>query len=319
MEAATELSFERTVPCSIAHRRALGEVFVADSAQTGEDEFTLAIQLPRSHCVWFDREVDYHDTLSTAEAARQGAFVVVHRHLGVPVGLPFSLQRFEVAVSDVEAYRDDKRTPLEGLLRFTLTERDMRTDEIGSLAFEGELTIGGVLAMTMAGGITFLPARDYTALRDYQRSRKPIGDAPTPATERMESARVGRRDPRNVVIGAPSPAQGGETRYPLVIDRGHPSFFDHDYDHVPGPLMVEAWRQAALVTATDSGALPSPAAATIGCEMSFRDFAEFEALLECSTVVTEAAPGGRVTVAVAAHQFGNQIGEGAIALAPYPG
>lgn len=318
MEAATELSFEQTVPCSIAHRRALGEVFVADSAQTGDDEFTLAIQLPRSHCVWFDRDVDFHDTMSTAEAARQGAFVVVHRHLGVPVGLPFSLQKFEVAVTDVAAYRDDKRTPLEGLLRFTLTERDMRTDEIGSLTFEGELTIRGTAAMTMTGGITFLPARDYQALRDYQRSRKPIGDAPAPAPARLDPARVGRRDPRNVVVGEPAAGPDGETRYPLVVDRSHPSFFDHDYDHVPGPLMVEAWRQAALVTATDTGALPSPAVATTGCAMSFTDFAEFEAVVECSTVVTDTAADGSVSIAVAAHQFGNRIGEGAIALAPYP-
>jgi len=307
------------VPCSIAHRRALGEVFVADSAQTGEDEFLLAIQLPRSHSVWFDREPEFHDTLSTAEAARQGAFVVVHRHLGVPVGLPFSLQKFEVAVTDVDAYRDNQRSPLEGLLRFSLTERDMRTDELGSLSFVGELTIDGTAAMTMAGGITFLPARDYSALRDYQRSRKPIAEAATPAPQRLDPAAVGRRDPRNVVIGQPTGSDEGETRYPLVVDRSHPSFFDHDYDHVPGPLMVEAWRQAALVTATESRALPSPVVATVGCAMSFSDFAEFEAVVEVSTSVSETTDDGRVSVAVAAHQFGNQLGEGGIVLAPYPG
>ena len=36
------LSFERTVPCSLAHRRALGEVFVADTAPAGTDEFIAA-------------------------------------------------------------------------------------------------------------------------------------------------------------------------------------------------------------------------------------------------------------------------------------
>jgi hypothetical protein len=316
-DARARLSFERTVPCSHAHRRALGEVFVADSVAVGADAYLLAIQLPRAHSVWFDRTVPYHDTLSTAEAARQGAFVVVHRHLGVPVGLPFSLRSFEVRIHDLEAYRDDERTPLEGILRFRLSQRDLRGDEIGSLAFEGEVEVGDRLAMTLGGGIMFLPKADYEALREYQRTRKPVASAPPERVAPLAPELVGRVDSRNVVIGEGRPAAAaGEARYPLVIDRTHPSFFDHDYDHVPGPLMVEAFRQASLVTATRSGALPSPVAAVTHCEMAFSDFGEFDAVVEISVAPVAEADG--IALSVGAHQFGKQIGAGRIDLRPWP-
>ncbi|MEK8174747.1 hypothetical protein NKH77_53975 [Streptomyces sp. M19] len=49
------LGFERTVPRDIAHRRQIGEVFVADSARTGEDECCLSFQIPRAHSLWSDQ------------------------------------------------------------------------------------------------------------------------------------------------------------------------------------------------------------------------------------------------------------------------
>src|SRR5687768_5464612 len=116
MGSPRELSFEQTVPRALVHRAALGEVYVADSLQSGDGEFVLAIQIPRAHCVWFDRRVPYHDPLSTAEAARQGVYVVVHRHIGVPPGLTFSLRRLELRVEDLEGYRDQGTSPLQGLL-----------------------------------------------------------------------------------------------------------------------------------------------------------------------------------------------------------
>ncbi|MEK8174748.1 hypothetical protein NKH77_53980 [Streptomyces sp. M19] len=36
---------------------------------------------------------------------------MLHRHLGVPVELPFSLQRIDFRVADVEAYRNDHAWP----------------------------------------------------------------------------------------------------------------------------------------------------------------------------------------------------------------
>jgi hypothetical protein len=313
-----DLTFEQTVPRACAHRRAVGEVFVTDSARVGDDEFLLAWQIPRAHSLWGDRLSDFHDPFATAEAARQGCFVVVHRHLGIALDLPFSLQRFEFQVhGGLEPYHDDRRSVLQGLLRYRIGQKEFRGGELGSMRIHGELEIGGVHAMTISGDVVFLSRGDYQALRTYQRMRKPLRDIPpwSPAAP-VAPALVGRRDERNIVVGEPVPiSSSGTLRYPLVIDRGHPSYFDHDYDHVPGPFIVEGFRQVGILAARGAGLLASPVTAMTGLTATFADFGEFEAPLEYSA---DPEPGseGRANVRVGLHQFGAQIAEGLVELTP---
>jgi hypothetical protein len=315
-----ELSFEQTVPRGLVHRAALGEVYVADSLQVGEAEFVLAVQVPRAHCVWFDRRVAYHDPLSTAEAARQGVYVVVHRHVGVPPGLTFSLQRLELRVADLDAYRDGGSSPLQGLLTLRLVSQTKHSS-LGSMSFEGDLSVDGAVAMTLRGDLVFLSPDDYAALRAYQRRRNPPETGLPPAGgPALDAAASGRLDRRNSVLGEPAAdgATDGETRYPLIVDQHHPSFFDHGYDHVPGPLIVEAYRQAAIVTAHRSGALPSPVVAITGCEAAFTDFAELDSRIECVAAIDERFDDGRVGVKVGLRQFGKDVSTGHVELRPYP-
>ncbi|MDA0566065.1 hypothetical protein LG943_17340 [Streptomonospora sp. S1-112] len=312
------LSFEQTVPCSVAHRRALGEVFVADSAAGPDGDVFLALQLPRAHTLWFDRTTPFHDTFSVAEAARQGSFVALHRHLGVPVGLPFTLQRFEFAVADLECYRDSGTAPLEGILRYTVADRADRGTDFSEMRLRGEVTVGGRPAMTIDADVVFLARDDYAALRRFQLSRKPAGEPFTPPPP-FPPELVGRLDRRNVVVGdSPVASEGGEARFAFVVDRTHPSFFDHDYDHVPGPFIVEGFRQAALVTAVRTGAAASPLMAVTGCATRFTNFGEFDSLLECTADVGEVTAEGAVTVEVGLHQFGKRLAEGRVELTPLP-
>jgi hypothetical protein len=314
-----ELSFEQTMPRSLAHRRALGEVFLTDSAQVADDEFVLGVQVPRAHSLWFDRLVRFHDPLAPAEAARQAIFVIVHRYLGAPIGPPFSMRRLHLQIVDLEAFREHDYTPLEGILRLRLAEARRAGDTLGRTTFEGEFAVDGRTAMTVGGDAVFLSQLDYGELREYQRARKPLDREAPPDVPPLDPGAVGRRDARNVVIGEPSSQPGDpEQRYPLRIDLSHPSFFDHSYDHVPGPVLAEAFRQAAVVTATRAGALATPVAALTGCEAAFADFAEPEALIECTAARPEPRADGSVSVEVACHQFGKQLGDGRIELRPYP-
>lgn len=311
------LRFDQTVPCAVAHRRALGEVFVADSMRADDGSVFLAVQVPRAHSVWFDRKALYHDTFSMAEAARQGSFVALHRHFDVPVGLPFTLQRFEFRIQDLASYRDNQKSPLEGIVRYEASGQIQPGAESGQLTFEGQLWIDSTLAMTMNADVIFLGKDDYEALRAYQRSRKPEAPPPPDPSDRLPPAAVGRRDARNVAIAeAVEPAD--EPRFRIVVDDSHPSYFDHEYDHLPGPLCVEAFRQSALVTATRAGLLESPVAAVTGCLTGFVSFAELDAVAECSAVPGPVAANGSVTVEVGLHQFDRQLAAGWIELTPYP-
>ncbi|WP_405591017.1 AfsA-related hotdog domain-containing protein [Streptomyces sp. NBC_01190] len=327
--SGVELGFEQTVPRATAHRRAVGEVFVTDSARLSDDEFLLAWQIPRAHSLWGDRTVPHHDPFSIAEAARQGSFVVVHRYLDIPLDLPFTLRRFDFRVGALEPFRDDGRAPLQGLLRYRISDREFRGGELGTMTLTGTLEIGGAPVMTVSGDTVFLSRADYEALRAFQRARKHLADIPPwkPAAP-VDPAAVGRRDRRNVVVGEPTePAEpvvlaepvapAGQVRYPLVIDRAHPSYFDHDYDHVPGPFIVEGFRQTALLSATAEGALLSPVAAMTGLRTTFSGYGEFEGPLEYVAEPAVRRPGA-VEVRVGLRQFGTEIAEGRIELSPYP-
>lgn len=60
----------------------------------------------------------------------------------------------------------------------------------------------------------------------------------------------------------------GSHRWLLRVDGCHPVFFDHPVDHVPGMLLVEAARQAA-VAATGGRGVP------IEMDTEFRKYVEF--------------------------------------------
>lgn len=304
------LGFDQTVPRAIAHRQAVGEVFVTDSAAGSDGTYLIAIQLPRAHSLWFDRLARFHDTFSTAEAARQGSFVVLHRYFDVPVGLPFSLRRWSFRIADLDAYRDDERTPLQGVLVYRVTDRGRADAGFGDMTLYGELTIGDRVAMALDGDVVFFTTDDYQALRAYQQSTKPAVE-PYPDPPKLDPALVGRSDPRNVVLGE------ADEGFQYVIDLSHPSYFDHAYDHVPGPFIVEGFRQAALVTAVREGALPSPVAAVTACATTFGGFAEFGAPLTTTAEVT-GREGGRATVALALHQYGRRLADATIELTPLP-
>jgi hypothetical protein len=311
------LRFDQTVPRQLAHRRALGEVFVADSAQVADDAYVLALQVPRAHSLWFDRRSDYHDPLSLVEATRQASFVIVHRHLGVPVGLPFTLQSVCFRTDDLGCFVDSRRAPLEGVLSLRVVQRREAGSLQGSLRLAGSVEVGGAQAMTMEGEIVFMSSADYEALRAYQRRRKPLGGDPSPAVQGLAPADVGRADPRNVVVGEPAQTAGGLS-FPLVVDRTHPSFFDHDFDHVPGPLLGEAFRQAAIVTAYRAGELAVPEAIVTACEAAFSDFAELDAPVQITVSPRRGQATRRLELDVEVRQLDRRIAEASITLRAYP-
>jgi hypothetical protein len=344
----SELSFDQAVPRGLAHRTALSEVYVADSVRHTDTEFFCAVQVPRSHIVWWDRRVAFHDPLAMVEATRQATLVVFHRHLGVPFGAPFSVRRLAFRVDDLPAFKDDERTPLDGVLRWRIVDQQRQGSRLGSMSMVGDLAINGTVALTVEPDFVFLPRDDYDALREFQRARIPAGTAPPAPPRPIDPALVGRRDERNVVIGeigdvpaaGPAgadatgdggPGDGGSpgtapvgtpdttARYHLISDRRHPAFFDHPYDHVPGPLMLEAFQQAAVATATRAGVLPSPPAAVVDCDVTFSNFGEFDAPIEVVATVDPAAEAdAHAGVRLELRQFDKSIAAARLRLSPYP-
>ena len=308
------VAFEQLVPAVLAHRRGLAEVYVADTAVVGESEFLVAVQVPRAHSLWFDRLVAYHDPFAALEAVRQSLLVVGQRHLGVPADAPASLQTMSFQVEDLSTFRDTEREPFEGIVRLRPGAAGSGRGYYQDVSFEAVLTVHGASALSVRGSGIAFPREAYDEFRELQRrgrsARAPSGaDAPRP----LDPALVGRRDPRNVVL-----ARDAAGRLVLVVDRGHPSFFDHQYDHVPGPLLLEAFRQAAVLAATEAGALDSPVAAVLDVTARFSDFAELDSEITCATTIVGDLAMGEIAVQVDLHQFGNTIAVARLGLAHYP-
>ncbi|MFD8939806.1 AfsA-related hotdog domain-containing protein [Streptomyces sp. NPDC059578] len=317
----TTLGFDRTVPRATAHRRQVGEVFVTDSAQVGPDDFHLAFEVLRAHSLWSDRGGSaYHDPLASAEAARQGIFVLLHRHVGIPVELPFSLQCIALRVEDPAAYLNDRRTALRGTIHFRVTERTGRGAEVTALSLHGTVRVAERRAMTLTTDLVFMSQEDYDVFRSFQRAQKPVASAVRTPAGPLPPAAVGRELPANVVIGAAHGEVGEERRLVLTADTTHPAFFDHDYDHVPGPLMVEGMRQAALHAVGGDPTAPGAARPhlAVGCEAAFLDFVEFEADVDYRTSVGPTTTDGRTPVDVVIRQFDRDVVTGRIELLPDP-
>jgi hypothetical protein len=104
----------------------------------------------------------------------------------------------------------------------------------------------------------------------------------------------------------------------LVVDQGHPSFFDHPHDHVTGSLILEFCRQAGIATARRLEGLSDTAVVT-GCSMRFEEFAELDSRTTCRASVARVTAAGDVLVDVDLVQFGEVIARVQVQLGELPG
>jgi 2-oxo-3-(phosphooxy)propyl 3-oxoalkanoate synthase len=76
----------------------------------------------------------------------------------------------------------------------------------------------------------------------------------------------------------------------VLVDQANPTFYDHA-DHVPGPLLLEASRQAAIAEAVHAGLVEPAGAVLAACTAHFDKYADSDVPVECSaTVPAEAVP-----------------------------
>jgi hypothetical protein len=93
-----------------------------------------------------------------------------------------------------------------------------------------------------------LPPAHYALVRSRSAAAATPFDGTDPSIEAraLSPAAVGR-DREDAVVLAALDGRPGEWR--LRPDTGHPALFDHESDHIPGMVLVEAFRQATLVRA----------------------------------------------------------------------
>lgn len=101
--------------------------------------------------------------------------------------------------------------------------------------------------------VLVVDARRYGILRRRGQDTTPVPSA-SPATTLTAPVIAGR--PRADVLLRTS-TNGDPTTWLLHADPGHPGYFEHPSDHVPGMVLLEAFRQAGHLAAGRDAVLTS--------------------------------------------------------------
>jgi 2-oxo-3-(phosphooxy)propyl 3-oxoalkanoate synthase len=289
LEKPDSRPLNRSTPLAreLVHRTALAEVLLTDVRQDREHVFTAAAQWTRSHPT-FDRTGDgRHNPLIVAETMRE---------LGICIPLLF----YAVAADSrflIEELQFDLEPDAEPRARYGGTEItcEVRTEPMvtgqrrpeahGPNGREGADNRDGGTATAppqqlrlsvryLAEGREFAQAKGIarflapTAYAAVRSRRRPTHDA---SSENLQAttpdpAKVGVLNQPDLLIGLDSE---GRTLI-LPADPYHPFFFDHFSDHVPGMVLIEAARQAAVRQAGQ------PGWRVIGCTLRALCFTELD-------------------------------------------
>lgn len=280
VKTATHL---RTISRELAHRCAVSEVFVTSMDSVAEEQFVVGAQLPRMHAYYGDHLGSLglrHDPLLVMEAARQAAIALSHEFYGVPSDMAFIVRTFNGTGADTPAW-EVGTAPADLVMRARVPRRHVRGETVQGLDMVLEIDCGDESMMTVDGSFSWMTPRQWAGLRGA--FRKSLGLGPflgaSALADRAVAAEVGRENWRNVVIAAPE-LSGNTARAALVPDLGHPFLFDHQLDHVPGSLLIEACRQTALAMVLHR----APRLECVGS--AFERFVELDRPAECVAEIT---------------------------------
>ncbi|MFE4453036.1 ScbA/BarX family gamma-butyrolactone biosynthesis protein [Streptomyces sp. NPDC056796] len=290
------LEFYRTIDRRMVHRASVAEVFVTGLQETAELSFRCAAQLPVSHAYFNDHTGSPapDDPLLLLEICRQASIYGAHRQLGVPLATTFMVGDWSIRLCGTDGPATGDR-PGELILSETMTPAYDRRKRLTAVRFDIGLTMWGRPLGSAHIRVSSAPTPQYAALRHMQRgSTPPTTSAFRAVDDRHDAvapARVGRLDPANVVLAGAGTRVDEETlSATLAPDFGNGGLFDHDYDHIPAMVLMEAARQSAILLERelrpDDGT--SGLASVAALDASFSRFAELD-----SPVRVSAAPDRR--------------------------
>lgn len=270
MPALDVLDHTVTTDRTLVHRWSVAEVFLTDLACDGPQRVRAAAQWPRQHA-YFDTQDGTYCLLLGAETFRQVTIAALHdTGLAAPDDV-FVMQRMAVAWARAVPRTGPRPLDLWVTLAMTPAGRAGRFDlEVTVADADGPLVTG-------TGVVVVLRPEVYATLRRGRTG--PVERVDPTATTPCHA--VGRTRGRDVVLAG---ARTGP--WSLRVDTGHPTFFDHPSDHVPGMLLFEAARQAAL--------LASPGAHVVSLAADFASYLELDAPVDVA--VEPDAAGHTVTV-----------------------
>lgn len=292
-----------TVPRALVHRAAFAEVFLTGMCRPAENLFHITAQWPRGHCFFTPIGGTHYDPMLIAETIRQVGSYLAHEAFGVPLGHQFLLWSLEYSTVPENLVIGSAPADLD--LTVTCPEIRRRGSRLTALCYEVVVRQHGRVVATGKVGYTVTSPAVYRRLRAEQLAKEPVASLP-PAP--LAPAAVGRLSPFDVVLAdAPRPGV-----WQLRYDTRHPVLFDHTGDHLPGMVLLEAARQAALALGGGGDLLP------VSVMSSYQRYAEFGSPLwiHAEPAPTELGDAGTRSVRVTGVQDGEQVFEAFVGTEP---
>jgi hypothetical protein len=279
------------VPCELVHRAAIAEVFLTGMCRPAEDRFHVTAQLPRGHSFFTPIAGTHYDPMLICETIRQVGSYLAHEAFEVPLGHQFLLWSLDYATVTEHLVIGD--APADVDLDVTVSDVRMRGTQLQGLRYRVVMRHGAHVIATGDVVYTVASPSVYRRLRGERAGCMPVPSLP-PAS--LHPGQVGRYSPFDVVLAAaPRPSGVGAT-WQLRYDTRHPVLFDHPGDHLPGMVLMEAARQAALALT------PSPAVLPEAVTSTYHRYAEFGTPLWIA-----AARSGPATIEVTGTQNDEEV------------
>ncbi|MGW2227210.1 ScbA/BarX family gamma-butyrolactone biosynthesis protein [Streptomyces formicae] len=255
------------VPRTWVHKAADGEVLLQDAVRTGENRFTVAARMPRDHFLGHRGTASEGDPLLLAEAVRQTVIYLSHRFYGIPEGHAFILSALDFALDEPLPPGGPDAPPL--VLEAACVAAPRGPRRLGA-TMEAEVHCEGRRIGRAGARWQAVDRRQYATLRLR-------GGGTTLLPEVASTESTAHHIPYNDAVLADVP--GAEGQWQVCLDFGHPVLFDHLSDHIPGMVLLEGFRQAALLTGAGSASGSASASGGIvggplAAAVSFHAFGE---------------------------------------------
>ncbi|MFD3542973.1 ScbA/BarX family gamma-butyrolactone biosynthesis protein [Streptomyces sp. NPDC058662] len=288
-----------TVPRELVHRAAVAEVFLTGMCRPAEDRFHVTAQLPRGHSFFTPIAGTHYDPMIICETIRQVGSYVAHQAFEVPLGHQFLLWSLDYTTAPEHLLIGD--TPAGVDLDVVCAEVRMRGTQLQALRYQVTMRHGETVLATGDVGYTVASPAVYRRLRAGHLDQRPIPSLPSAP---LQPAQVGRYSPFDVVLAAAPQQPGADATWQLRYDTRHPVLFDHLGDHLPGMVLLEAARQAAVALT------PAPAVLPASVTSTYQRYAEFG-----SPLWIHAERTGPARVRVTGVQSGEEVFEALVGTA----
>ncbi|MGX4691114.1 AfsA-related hotdog domain-containing protein [Streptomyces sp. JNUCC 63] len=305
-----ELEFVRSVDRRLLHRRALSEVFLTDTSAVDGQRFLAGAQLPSSHAYFTDHVGHMAvDPVLLLECARQAETYGAHRHLGVDGDTKFVLQSWSMRLPGLFTARSGD--PVELTMEVATDRPAGASAAARSVTYDMRLLFSGREVGEVRMAVGYLSSATYSFIRSKRRGSPPVSSDDVAAVPATVAARdVGRASPVNALLVDPVRDGDGITAG-VRVPSDNPSMFDHAQDHLPGMVLTEAARQAALLAGARLLGQSADATTLVGFDLGFVRFAELDAPTTVSAVPERDGDGMR-TFRVAFRQNGEEIASGTV-------